>query len=310
MNNTHLGHLPLAISHGAPLKEEPLMPTTLVEALRETALQPKGKQQIIYVQLDGTEVVRSYAELLLEAECILAGLRKMGLPPQAQVILQLELNQQIIPAFWGCLLGGFIPVIAAVPPTYGTPNRALDQLKQIIKQFNQPLILTSEALAEAKAISKALADLTLSKMALIETLKNNAPDAAHHASLPDDVAFFSLTSGSTGVPKAIMLTHRNILSRSRGTNILCQRSSEDIVFNWLPFDHIGSISESHLLCIELGSKLVYAPKEYVVGNRLNWLALVNKYRITHSWAPNFAYALITDALDALKSVADGKWDLS
>jgi non-ribosomal peptide synthetase component E (peptide arylation enzyme) len=48
-----------------------------------------------------------------------------------------------------------------------------------------------------------------------------------------------------GVPKCIRLTHRNILSRARGTNELCQHSKDDIILNWLPFDHIGSLSDWH-----------------------------------------------------------------
>jgi acyl-CoA synthetase (AMP-forming)/AMP-acid ligase II len=116
-----------------------------------------------------------------------------------------------------------------------------------------------------------------------------------------------LSSGSTGLPKAVMLTHRNILARARGTSALCRQSANDVILNWLPFDHIGSISDWHLRCVELGCKVVYAPKEYVLGGPLRWLDLIDRHRVTHSWAPNFAYSLVNAAL---KSEQHREWDLS
>ena len=295
----------LGISYGGPLLEEPDAPTTLPQALQRAAQNSLG-QSIIYLQANGAEIVQSYAALLEEAERILAGLRRLNLQPQDKVILQLELTQDIIPAFWGCLLGGFIPVIMAVPPTYREANAALDKLYHIWQFLEQPLILTSEALTTSvSSLSQSLSGTV--QIGTIETLRINQPAPSHHQTQPDDVAFFNLTSGSTGVPKCVMLTHRNILSRARGTIQLCQQSSTDVILNWLPFDHIGSISDWHLRCVYLGCQLVYVSKEYVLGRSLNWLDLLDQYRVTHSWAPNFAYSLINDAL---KQNCENQWDLS
>src|SRR6185503_16785530 len=92
-------------------------------------------------------------------------------------------------------------------------------------------------------------------------------------------------------------SHKNILTRSQGTNQLCRHETSDRILNWLPFDHIGSISDWHLRCIDLGCHMVYCAKEYVLGDPLNWLRLIDRFRITHSWAPNFAYALVNEALN-------------
>ncbi len=298
--------LALAISDGEPLRsEQGGAPTTLPQTLQRAALQTLGNK-IIYLQPDGCEIVQSYAALLEEGQRILAGLRKLGLKPQDKVILQLNLTQDIIPAFWGCMLGGFIPVIMAVPPTYGEANGALDKLCHVWQMLDQPLILTSGALtASVRSLSQWL-PFKEHQCSIIETLRTNKADTSVHQSQADDVAFLTLTSGSTGIPKCIMLTHRNILSRARGAIQLCQHSSEDVILNWLPFDHIGSISDWHLRCVYLGCKLVYVSKEYILGRILNWLDLLEKYRVTHSWAPNFAYSLINDAI---KQNFENKWNL-
>ncbi|HCF26069.1 MAG TPA: peptide synthetase, partial [Cyanobacteria bacterium UBA11049] len=295
-----------AIASGGSLPEEPDAPTTLPEILQTAARQTTG-DSIVYLQPDGVAIAQSYENLLEDAERILAGLRKLGLKPQDKVIFQLELNQDIIPAFWGCILGGFIPVIMGVAPSYTTSNNAVDKLCNVWQLLDSPLILTTESLQKSVQSLTQWLPIESFKLSAIEALRNNEPDKYYHPSKPHDPAFFNLTSGSTGMPKCISLTHWNLISRARGTNILSQHNQKDVILNWLPFDHIGSISDWHIRCVELGCKLIYATKEYILGRPLNWLDLIDKYRITHSWAPNFAYALI---YDALKQEPKHNWDLS
>ena len=297
---------PLAISHVSILPDDPHAPITLPEVLQRAAQQVTSGG-IIYLLSDGTELRQSYAELLEVAERILAGLRKLGLKPKNKVILQIELSCDIIPAFWGCILGGFVPVIMEVPPTYRESNKVVDKLCHIWQFLDSPVILTTEVLKpEIELLSQWLPTERL-KIGTIEVLKNNTVSKQYHHSQPDEVALFNLTSGSTGIPKCVQLTHQNLISRARGANLLNQHESEDVILNWLPFDHIGSISDWHIRGVELGCTLVYAQKEYILGRILNWLDLIHKYQITHSWAPNFAYAIVNDSL---KQEPEQNWNLS
>ncbi|MEH1813015.1 MAG: SDR family NAD(P)-dependent oxidoreductase [Nostoc sp.] len=297
---------PLAISHSSILPDDPHAPITLPEVLQTAAQQVKSAG-IIYLLPDGTELRQSYAELLEVAERILAGLRKLGLKPKNKVILQMELSRDIIPAFWGCILGGFVPVIMEVPPTYRESNKVVDKLCHIWQFLDSPVILTTEILKpEIELLSQWLPTERL-KIGTIEVLKNNIASKQYHHSQPDEVALFNLTSGSTGIPKCVQLTHKNLISRARGANQLNQHKREDVILNWLPFDHIGSISDWHIRGVELSCTLVYAQKEYILGRILNWLDLIHKYRITHSWAPNFAYAIVNDSL---KQEPEQNWNLS
>jgi acyl-CoA synthetase (AMP-forming)/AMP-acid ligase II/thioesterase domain-containing protein/NAD(P)-dependent dehydrogenase (short-subunit alcohol dehydrogenase family)/acyl carrier protein len=295
-----------ALATGGSLPEEPGVPETLPEVLRQTAERVIG-DRIVYLQPDGLTITQSYAGLLEEAERILTGLRQQGLKPEDKVIFQLDHNQDIIPAFWGCILGGFIPVIMGSAPSYRESSSAIDKLCNVWKLLDQPLILTNkELVSSVQHLSQWLPADAL-KISAIEVLKSNQPDKNHHPCKPDDLVFFNLTSGSTGMPKCIGLTHKNLISRARGTNILCKHDESDVILNWLPFDHIGSISDWHVRCVILGCQLVYASKEYILGRPLNWMDLLSQYRITHSWAPNFAYALVNDAL---KQESEQTWDLS
>ncbi len=294
---------PLAISDGGVLQ---FAGYTLPDLLPKAA-QKGTEKNIVYLLPDGTEQIQSYADLLTEAERIFSGLKKQGLKPQDKIIFQLEKNHDIIPAFWGCILGGFIPMIMEVPSTYEVSNRAFEHLCHMSELLASPLFLTDRTLHEGvKRIGKSATESSL-PLVLIEELRNYSPENQYHLCQPDDIAFFCLTSGSTGMPKCVQLTHHNVITRSKGANIFNGHSHDDVNLNWLPFDHIGSLAE-HIRCVESVCSMVYVYKEDILSNPLNLLDIIDKYRITHTWGPNFIYALIRDALKAQKP--EYTWDLS
>lgn len=292
----------LAQSTGAARNPAYAVPPTLTDALTQSATRVSG-ERIVFLDGAGAQTALSYRELLQRAQRILGGLRAAGLATGDRVILQLSANDDILEAFWGCVLGGFVPVVAAVPKAYETSEREFQQLCRVWEKIDRPwMILPSGQVPAdlARAIDPA-------RLLTLDALRTHAVDDRHHAARPEDVAFFSLTSGSTGTPKSVMLTHRSVLQRAAGVNQLCDWGGDDVVINWLPLDHIGSISDWHLRCVPTGCTLVYVAKEYVLAKPLRWLDLVDRFRGTHSWAPNFAYSLVNRALD---KGHDRSWDLS
>nr|QEO74387.1 AMP-dependent synthetase and ligase [uncultured bacterium] len=245
--------------------------------------------------------------MLREAEHVLGGLRSLGLAPGDCVLLQLADHEQILPALWGCLLGGFVPVVAAVPADLSESSRAIDQLKKTWDLLDSPVVITTQTLEAERALLAKRWSVDSDRLPTFEQLLAHQSDTRHHASQPDDTALFSLTSGSTGLPKCVNLTHRNLLSRAYGANQLGRHALSDVILNWLPLDHIGSISDWHLRCVLLGCRMIYAAKAEILARPLRWLELIAEHRVTHTWAPNFAYALI---VDALKQNAGRSWDLS
>lgn len=295
------GPLPLALRAGDARDPAYAAPPTLVDALVQTAQRVAG-DRIFFVDASGSRAL-SYADLLQRAQRVLGGLRDHGLLPGDKVILQLVGNDDILEAFWGCVLGGFVPVIAAVPKAYVSSDREFQQLCRVWEAIGRPWLIVPAGQA-ASALER---DLDPARLLTLESLRRHQPDHRHHAAQPLDVAFFSLTSGSTGTLKSVMLTHHSVLQRAAGVDQLCGWGADDVVVNWLPLDHIGSISDWHLRCVATGSTLVYAPKEYVLAKPLRWLDLIDRFRATHSWSPNFAYSLVNRALEKSH---DRNWDLS
>src|SRR5262245_39248035 len=291
-----------ALVDGGPARVRPGDPETLPEALARAARSFPGPA-VVHYRPRAQDDTQTFAELLREAERVLAGLRSHGLVPGGNVLLVLGESRDILPAFWGCVLGGFVPVVVA-PPATGDAQRAVQQLRGVFDQLGGPLVVAGD---EARGPDTWRTALGSARVAAASTLRERAPDPRHYAPAPDDVAFYSLTSGSTGVPKCVMLTHRNVLRRARGMDELCGTAPDDVVLNWLPFDHIGSLSDWHLRCVALGCRSVYVAKEAILERPLFWLDLLDRYRATHSWAPTFAYRLLNDAL---ARDPRAPWDLS
>lgn len=304
---TPSGTLQQAIVDGGILNDSEIARhTTLLDLLRIAASECSNRV-IRFIMADGKVNEWSYADLWNRAEQVYAGLLAAGLKAGDKVIFQMHGNPDILSAFWACQMGGFIPVIVEVPRIFQSGNQALERVIGLMQLLRNPLVIADQSAASDYAKAEELPFSRELRICRIEELRNFSPEHTVHLSQPDDIAFFNLSSGSTGIPKCIMLTHRNLLSRAYGTNQLCGYSSTDIILNWLPFDHIGSISDWHIRCVLLGCDLIYVDKDYVSGDLINWLNLIDRFRVSHSWAPNFAFALINKQLEILQSPS---WNLS
>ncbi|MGA9379089.1 MAG: SDR family NAD(P)-dependent oxidoreductase, partial [Phormidium sp.] len=297
----------LAISHGGELNREKNAPTILSQALEKTAHQWPQKQ-LIYINSDSSETIQTYQELLLDAQKILAGLRKLGVKPQDKIIFQIEGSQNFIPAFWGCILGGFIPVPISIAPTYEQVNSAVSKLHKAWEMLKQPLILTSAKLApNIRELPTLLNIEEKFQIETVENLRQNQPDSNIHQGKPEDLALLLLTSGSTGTPKAVMLNHRNLLSMTAGKAQMNNLSSQDIILNWMPLEHVGAIVSLGLLAVDLGCQQIHTPTEYILQNPIRWLELIQRHKASVTWTPNFAFALVNDRAEEINQRS---WDLS
>ncbi|MGL5836343.1 MAG: amino acid adenylation domain-containing protein, partial [Waterburya sp.] len=289
----------LAISHGDLLHLQEDIAQNLTEVLLKTAKQTSTKG-ISYIQFDGTKNFQSYLELRETATKILTGLQQLGLKPQDKVILQLEQNQDFIQAFWACILGGFIPVPLATAPIYEPGNSAAKKLHSAWQIFDQPLVLTNEKLAAPIRNLAAQLNIENLKLATLEQLPSSTSKTDYHSAKPDDIALMLLTSGSTGVPKTVKLSHQNIINSIAATSQMAGFTSQDISLNWLPLDHPGPLIRCVIRMVYLGCQQIHAPTAMVLQEPLQWLDWLESYRVTTTWAPNFAFALLNDRAEEIK----------
>ena len=125
----------------------------------------------------------------------------------------------------------------------------------------------------------------------------------------DDLALMQLTSGSTGSPKAVQITHRNVHSNAEAMFVGAQYDVEkDVMVSWLPCFHDMGMVGFLTIPMYFGAELVKVTPMDFLRDTLLWAKLIDKYRGTMTAAPNFAYALFAKRLR--NQAEPGQFDLS
>jgi fatty-acyl-CoA synthase len=125
----------------------------------------------------------------------------------------------------------------------------------------------------------------------------------------DDVALMQLTSGSTGSPKAVLITHRNLYSNAEAMFVGAKHDLDnDVIVSWLPLFHDMGMTGFLTVPMYFGAELVKVTPVDFLRDILLWAKLIGKYKGTMTAAPNFAYALLAKRLR--KQAQRGQFDLS
>ena len=288
----------ISVSHGAVLPNSIFATTNLSDIIQQAASLHTGISYCGYGGEDRPN--QSYGDLLHQAQCILGSLRDRGLQPQDKVILQLQNPRYFFACLWGCFLGGFVPI------PLGVERIDVDFKQSKLYKVWQSCNDKPNGMASLRTL--IVSDTDKIEVAIkIEDLLDCEPDSNYHYGNLDDLALLLFTSGSTGKPKGVMLSARNLIASVYGMAQVNQLVSHDITLNWMPLEHVASLVMFHLTEVYLGCQQIQVQSELILQNPLRWLDLIDRYRVTATWSPNFAYGLVNDKLT---STSGHTWDLS
>ncbi|WP_308457519.1 AMP-binding protein, partial [Streptomyces sp. SM9] len=291
------------------LSEGPALPEPSVSGWAEALLRAAGRPdgEVVHVRADGSETRRSYASLVPEASRVLAGLRRRGLRPGDRVILQCDDTEDFVATLWGCVLGGFVAVPLTVPVSYATTSAAVSKLEGIWEMLDRPWIVTSAAGEPGLRELAARREWSGLRLTTADALREEPEDRDWYEARPDDLVLMLMTSGSTGLPKAVRLTHRNVLTRAAATEAMNGLGSGDVSLNWIPLDHVTGVVMFHLRDVYLGCRQIHAPTSWILEDPVRWPELADRHRVSVTWAPNFAFGLLAEQAHRFQ---DRDWDLS
>jgi|GEM_PF-1049508 len=293
-----LSSLPDAISKGDKLDILPYFPSTLVEMI-QIAAKIAPDRGILYVDEQGGEDLQTYPDLLREAGCVLKGLREKGLPPGNKLVIQVENDRLFITTFWGAILGGFIPVPLALPKSFPITVEGFEILVKIMAVLHGDIhIITDQSVEVYKEPDSTV-------VLPIQELLSHDSDQSFYKATSDDIAYLQFSSGSTGDPKGVALTHRNLVSNifaiirasanekeQKIVDNLFGRPPEKMDYpartcSWFPYSHDMGIIGFHLVPLSVGAlQIKLSTKTFVAEPSLN-IKLIDKYRATHVPSTNF-----------------------
>ncbi len=270
--------------------EKPDQAGTLVEVLEWHVRSHPDRSHIFLYGAEEKEEEITYHELLKGAEAVASGLIEQDLEPGRAVAIMLPTSRDYFSSFFGILLAGGVPVPLYPPFRKSQIEDHLKRHASILKNALASFLIT---LPEAQAIARLLKSQVESLQRVVTVKELSAPlrEISRPAVQAEDIAFLQYTSGSTGIPKGVMLTHANLLANIRAMGEAVQADSTDVFVSWLPLYH-----DMGLIGAWLGS--LYYAIQFVVMSPLTfltrpnrWLWAIHRHRGTISGGLNFAYEL-------------------
>jgi len=282
--------------------------TNLLEALDDWARAEPDRPQVILRAEDGSEQAITYGELARRAAAVAADLGRLGVGAGDRVALMLPTGAD----FFYCFLG--IQLAQAIPVPIYPPFRA-DRMEEyatrqagILRDAEVVLLITT---GRGETLGKLLRPLVPS---LVEVA-----DAAQLRRRPapwplvprggERPALIQYTSGSTGDPKGVLLTHANLLANVRAIGEALQFGPGDIGVSWSPLYHDMGLIGAWMAPLYFGFPIVILSPLAFLSRPERWLWAMHTHRATMSVGPNFGYELCARKIpdEALEGLDLSAW---
>jgi fatty-acyl-CoA synthase len=273
--------LPITLNH---------RPETLLDQVRYLYHQCGDQTAVVLLDRDGEKAV-SYREFFTNAAGYAHALEQAGVRPGDLVALILQHGEAVLYGFWGAMLLGAVPSIFPFLSEKLDRNRYFDSVRKLVNHENIRVVITYTELAnDLKAHLDGIETLagiinseTLQPGGDIEQMLSRNPANA------EDTAFLQHSSGSTGLQKGVMLSHRAVMNQVASYSETIRLTRADVIVSWLPLYHDMGLIAGFIMPILQGVKLVLMSPFHWVRDPKILLFALQRYNGTLCWLPNFAY---------------------
>jgi 1-acyl-sn-glycerol-3-phosphate acyltransferase len=263
---------------------------SLVDALRWHADRSPDRTHIHLRNDDGTETPLTYGELNTAATALASGLQALGIAKGDRVAVMLRTERAFFETFLAALLIGAVPV-PLYPPIRAEDLVAYTRRQQgILRNAGAPVLVT---FAEAERLATLMKGQVPSLEAVRTVDRLRADGASPIVERPgtDDPALIQYTSGSTGDPKGVLLTHGNLLANVRAIGEAFEIRGDDVAVSWLPLYHDMGLIGLWLGALYFGVPVAIMSPLAFLSRPSRWLWALHAHHGTISAAPNFAFDL-------------------
>ena len=270
--------------------DSPTNSQTIVDALAWHAEHTPSQIHIYLREDDGHNTPLTYGWLWSEGRMIAGGLAARGLRRGDTVAIMLRTESAFFSTFMGTLIAGCIPVPLYPPFRAERIEEYVSRQINILKNAGARILIVFK---EAERIASLLVHQVPTLDAVVKPDMLVSTPMSPMLTTPDDTALIQYTSGSTGLPKGVFLTHCNLLANIRAIVCRLNISTKDIGVSWLPLYHDMGLIGTWLCTFYVGAPLVLMSPLVFLARPIRWLQALSSHGGTMSAAPNFAYDFCT-----------------
>ena len=287
---------------------------TLIDALAWHAAEHPEREHVRLVDESESEIVLTFGALLEGARRVASGLVRSGLTPGRAVAIMLPTGIDYLRCFLGIQLAGGVPLPIYPPARLAQLEDHLRRHERILDNADAEWLVTFD---EARRVSRLLAARSDGgcRVATVRELAEageSGPEPRLLPPGPDDVAFLQYTSGSTGQPKGVVLTHRNVLASLKSMAEALSVTPRDVFVSWLPLYHDLGLIAAWLGSLVYGFPLVLMSPLTFLARPARWLRAIHRHRGTLSGGPNFGFDLCTRRIsdDEIEGLDLSSWRMA
>ena len=266
--------------------------------------------------IDGEGLDSTYSAFLRRVEENAFRIHALGVPPGTIFLLHFKSIRDNLEWFWAVTYAGFIPALST--PFSNHLEQRRKHLLNLDTLLNNPVCLTDKStlgdFSEQNQLRlQTVKDLPYTTNKIAELYKQH--DFHSHVNQVelkhgDDIAVLMLTSGSTGLAKAVCLTHNNVIQAVMAKSMATKTNCDIPFLNWIGADHVANLTEIHIHAMCVGATQVHTEATDIVQDPLQFLRLLHKHRIGYTFAPNFFLASLRRAFETCKPAELAQFDLS
>ena len=278
------------LAHQKNLKGYTLKAKTLVEVLRM-----RGKENnkfLIFMDMKNKDHSISASHVIERSEEIAQFLMARGLKKDDKVVIMLPTSEDFVYVYFGTLIAGGIPVPVSQPAGTSNLEKYLGNLKHIIQDCEGKFFITYDKMQMIIGSMAGIKNLETDFIFTNEFYENPVTRESYKP-FPDinakDIALIQYTSGTTGHPKGVLLSHENLIHNIHGIGNASRMTKDDVGISWLPLYHDMGLIGGLFTTMYWNMLMVLMKPEAFLFRPQWWMENIGRFKVTMGVAPNFGY---------------------